>query len=116
MRCDCAFISIHLFMKSSMKKSPLDFLRSAFSCFCDELPQKLQGQSFSVKKRFKLRVTVCLFEISAGLGSSTELQVLSLQAVNSRAIRVVFVVPQIFLGLHGRVDFQYTKERYEKTT
>lgn len=49
--------------------------------------------------------------ISAGFGLTSELQVVALEAINSRSVRVVFNVPQIFVGLHGRVEIRYTKGR-----
>lgn len=49
--------------------------------------------------------------IPGGFGLSTDLQVVALEAVAARTVRVVFVVPQIYVGLHGRVELRYTKGR-----
>lgn len=55
----------------------------------------------------------CFFiiRVAGGFSLSTDLQVLALEAINSRIVRIVFVVPQVFVGLHGRVEIRYTKGR-----
>jgi len=49
--------------------------------------------------------------VQGGFGLNNELQVVQLEAINSRTVRIVFVVSPIFVNLHGRVEIRYTKDR-----
>jgi hypothetical protein len=45
------------------------------------------------------------------VSSSEEITVRILQALDAHRVRVVFVVPQILVGLHGRVELRYTSNK-----
>ncbi|KAL6254939.1 hypothetical protein P5V15_014281 [Pogonomyrmex californicus] len=57
------------------------------------------------------------FSLSGGIGgfpatsSSNEVTMQILEALDEHTIRLVFTVPQVLVGLHGRVELRYTSDK-----
>lgn len=67
--------------------------------------------SLILRGRKILCVLFFLMFVGNTFSVSPELQVIALEPITGRAVRVIFAVPQVFVGLHGRVELRYTNRR-----
>ncbi|XP_026670875.1 putative epidermal cell surface receptor isoform X1 [Ceratina calcarata] len=66
------------------------------------------GMEHNAPGSFPLPGTIPGFPVSS---SSDEVSVQVLEALDEHTVRLVFTVPQILVGLHGRVELRYTNDK-----
>ncbi|XP_076667213.1 stranded at second isoform X2 [Andrena cerasifolii] len=73
-----------------------------------DIHQQISGMEHNVPPGFPLPGAIPGFPVAS---SSDEVTVQILEALDENTVRLVFTVPQVLVGLHGRVELRYTNDK-----
>lgn len=75
---------------------------------CSHPSNQSPGMEHNLPAGFPLPGTIPGFPVAS---SSDEVTVQVLEALDENTVRLVFTVPQVLVGLHGRVELRYTNDK-----